>query len=267
MHNRNVAAADVYRDDNHMAAKLMLKAGRAKELAATYDGPVGLLSLRPNEPVRADQLHEAAVVALALRQAGRAADADRLLAQAASTIATVYRQQAIPFALDADVAAIWAVQGRRDQALSMLERAMRRGWTHSDNTDLPDIADEPAFARCAASRVSSASGRGLPRTSRANAQRPCSCGSDRGEGGQTVRQWPALFAVTRILCACAARGGLRLRRAAPAEAQGRGLTKRSRCRGTERDKRAGRHRCHRAAPAGTPSANAGVGRRSDGEGS
>ena len=145
-HNRDGTAADVYRDDNHMAAKLMLKAGRGKELAATYDGPAGLLSLRPNGSVRADQLHEAAVVALALRQAGRSGDADLLLAQAASTIATVYRQQAIPFALDADVAAIWAVQSRRDQALSMLERAMRRGWTDSANTDLPDIEDEPAFA-------------------------------------------------------------------------------------------------------------------------
>jgi TolB-like protein/tetratricopeptide (TPR) repeat protein len=144
-HNRNAAAADVYRDDNHMAAKLMLKAGRAKELAAAYDRPVGLLSLRADASVRADQLHEAAVVALALRQAGRTADADRLLGKAASRIATVYRQTTRPFQLDADVAAIWAVQGRRDQALSMLERAMRRGWTDSANTDLPDIQDEPAF--------------------------------------------------------------------------------------------------------------------------
>jgi TolB-like protein/DNA-binding winged helix-turn-helix (wHTH) protein/tetratricopeptide (TPR) repeat protein len=145
-HNRSVIAADVYREENDVAAKLMLKAGRSKELAATYDSPVGLLSLRPNEPVRADQLHEVAVVALALRQAGRPADADRLLSKAASTIEGIYSQRAIPFALDADVAAISAVQGRRDQALSMLERAMRRGWTHTDDTDLPDIGDEPAFS-------------------------------------------------------------------------------------------------------------------------
>jgi TolB-like protein/DNA-binding winged helix-turn-helix (wHTH) protein/tetratricopeptide (TPR) repeat protein len=145
MHNRNAAAADVYRDDNHMAAKLMLMAGRARELAAMYDSPVGLLSLRPNGPVRADQLHEAPVVALALRQAGRGVEADRLLAKADSTISAVYRQRTIPFVLDADAAAILAVQGRREQALAMLERAMRRGWTDSGNTDLPNIADEPAF--------------------------------------------------------------------------------------------------------------------------
>lgn len=143
--NRDGLAADVFRADNHVAAKLMLNADRAVELAATYDGPVGLLSIRATEPLRADQLHETAVVALALRQAGRPADADRLLNQANSRIAALYRQRAIPFALDADVAAVRAVQGKREQALAMLERAQRRGWTHTDTTDLPDIADEPAF--------------------------------------------------------------------------------------------------------------------------
>lgn len=146
LHNRSAAAADVYRDDNHMAAKLMLKAGRARELAAMYNSPAGLLSLQPNEPVRADQLHEAAIVALSLRQAGQSAEADTLLAKASSTISAIYRQETIPFVLDADVAAIFAVQGRRDQALSMLERATRRGWTDSGNTDLPNIAEEPAYS-------------------------------------------------------------------------------------------------------------------------
>ena len=145
MHNRSATAADVYRDQNDLAAKLMLKAGRGKELAATYDSPVGLLSLRPNQPLRADQLHETAVVALALRQAGRPTEADLLLNNANSMFNTIYRQHAIPFSLDADVAAIWAVQGRRDQAMSMLERAIQRGWTDTGNTDLLDIADEPAF--------------------------------------------------------------------------------------------------------------------------
>jgi hypothetical protein len=146
MRNRSATAADVYRDDNDLAAKLMLNAGRAKELAATYVSPTGLLSVRPNAPMSADQLHEAAVVALALKRAGRGADADQLLDKANSKIVAVYRQRMIPFALDADVAAIWAVEGRPDQALSMLERAMGRGWTHSSSTDLPDIADEPVFS-------------------------------------------------------------------------------------------------------------------------
>lgn len=145
MRNRNSAAADAYRDDNHFAAKLMLNAGRALELAAMYDRPVGLLSLRRNQALRADQLHEAAVVALALIRAGRPADARQLLHAADSSIRAVYRQHSIPFSLDADVAAIRAVEGKGDEALNMLERAMRRGWTDNGSTDLLDIVDEPAF--------------------------------------------------------------------------------------------------------------------------
>lgn len=146
IHNRSAGAADIYRDDNHMAAKMMLAAGRAQELAATFDSPTGLLSLHANEPFRADQLHEVAVVALVLKRSGRSADANRLLGQANAIIDRVYRQHEIPLALDADVATIRAVEGNRDGALAMLERAVRRGWTHSANTDLPDIGDEPAFA-------------------------------------------------------------------------------------------------------------------------
>ncbi len=172
--NRNVIAADVYQDHNHVGAKLMLNAGRARELVATYDGPVGLLSLRPNQRLRVDQLHEAAVVALALRQAGRSADADRLLSKANSSIGAVYRQRVIPFALDADVAAIWAVQGRRDQALAMLERAMRRGWTHNETTDLPDIADEPAYRSL----------RGQPRFERVRASLAAHLARERAETTQ-----------------------------------------------------------------------------------
>jgi hypothetical protein len=110
-----------------------------------YYHPPGLLSIRQNEPLRVDQLHEAAVVAIALRQTGRVADANRLLDRASSRIGIVYHQSTIPFSLDADVAAIRAVQGRREQALSMLERAMRRGWSNNGGTDLADIADEPAL--------------------------------------------------------------------------------------------------------------------------
>ena len=46
---------------------------------------------------------------------------------------------------EADAAAIWALQGNKDEALATLELAIDRGWTHSGSSDLRDIADEPAF--------------------------------------------------------------------------------------------------------------------------
>jgi len=144
-HNRNSIAADVYRNNNHLAAKLMLNEGRATELVATYESPVGLFSLRPRQPLRVDQLHELPVVALALRQVGREAEADRLLREASAVARAVYRRNQVPFWFDADAAGIWAAQGLKNEALSSLERAMGRGWTHRASTDLPDINDEPAF--------------------------------------------------------------------------------------------------------------------------
>ena len=143
--NRDEVTADVYSFENHMAAKLMINAGRSRELAAAFDSPTGLLGIRSGDPLRVDQYYEAPLVALALRQASRAAEADRLLRQADAGIRAVYRRDQVPFWFDADAAAIFASEGKTDEALSMLERAMARGWTHSGSTDLRDIADEPAF--------------------------------------------------------------------------------------------------------------------------
>jgi TolB-like protein/DNA-binding winged helix-turn-helix (wHTH) protein/tetratricopeptide (TPR) repeat protein len=145
-HNRNLTAADVYADENGVAAKLMVQRGGAGELLAGYDGPVGLLGVRRGQPLRVDQLEQAPVVALALRQARRATEADQLLRDAEANVQSVYRRNhSVPFRFDAEAAAIWAVEGRTEQALSALERAFNRGWIHASSSDLPDIADEPAF--------------------------------------------------------------------------------------------------------------------------
>ena len=143
--NRDGIATEVFRAENLFAAKLMLNAGRTSELAATYRSPVGLLRVRPRQALRIDQLGEAPLVALALRQSGQKAEAVRLLGEADAATRAVYRRGQVPFWFDADAAAIWAVQGNKDAALTMLERAIDRGWTHSGTTDLRDIADEPAF--------------------------------------------------------------------------------------------------------------------------
>ena len=143
--NRDRITADVYRAENLVAAKLMLNAGRARELAGAYDGAVGLLGMRAALPLRVDQLNEAPVVIIALREAGRTAEADRLLREADSAIRAVYGRGQVTFWFDAEAAAIRAVQGRTDEALSALERAIGRGWAHAGGTDLRDIANEPAF--------------------------------------------------------------------------------------------------------------------------
>ena len=143
--NRDSIAAAVYRKHNLLAAKLMLNAGRWRELLATYDSAVGIQGLRPGSRLRVDQLSEAPVVALALRAGGRAQEAERLLRQADSLTRKIYRKGKVPFWFEAQSAAIFAVLGKKAEALSTLQRAFDRGWRQSDGADLGDIADEPAW--------------------------------------------------------------------------------------------------------------------------
>ena len=143
--NRDPITAEVYRKHNLLAAKLMLNAGRSRELVVTYDSPVGLFGLGPGRRVRIDQLHEVPVVALALRQAGRGAEADRLLREAEAAARSVYRRGRVPFWFDADTAALFAVADKKDEALSTLERAFDRGWRQNSGASLRDIGDEGVF--------------------------------------------------------------------------------------------------------------------------
>ena len=144
--NRNRIASEVYQLDNKIAAKLMLNAGRARELTATYASAAGLLGVRPRERASVQQAGSAALVAVALERTGHKQIADRLLREADAAIRAANRRGEVPKWFDADTAAVWAVQGRSDDAVSMLERAIHRGWVHAGTTDLPNLADEPAFA-------------------------------------------------------------------------------------------------------------------------
>jgi len=146
LHNRSTAAELVYRDENVIGAKLMLRAGRARELAATYDSPRGLLGIRRGQAIGSCYLQNAALVALALRNAGRGAEADAMLEQADATIQAAYRRGQVPLWFDEDAAGIWALQGKADLAASALDRALRRGSAHATRTDLPRLVDEPALA-------------------------------------------------------------------------------------------------------------------------
>jgi hypothetical protein len=143
--NRSAPAALVYHDENIVAAKLMLNAGRAHEMVASFDGPIGLLGLRRGEPVGPCQFQEVPLVALALRSVDRAKEADTLLSQADARLRTAFRRGKVPAFFDADAAAVWAVQGKTGQAMQALERAFGRGWAHAGRIDLPNLEDEPAY--------------------------------------------------------------------------------------------------------------------------
>jgi hypothetical protein len=143
--NRSLAATLVHYDENVVAAKLMLNAGRASELASTYNSRIGLLGIRRGQPIGPCQLDEAAVVALALRSAGRGNEATALLREADRLIGRLYGRGRVPTWFDEDAAGIWAAEGKTKLAIEALERARDRGWLHVGRTDLPSLAEEPAF--------------------------------------------------------------------------------------------------------------------------
>ena len=143
--NRSSAAELVYRDENVIAAKLMLRAGRARELVATYDSPTGLLGVRRGQPLGSCYLQNSALVALTLRTVGRRDEADAMLRQADAIIQAAYRRGQVPLWFDEDAAGIWALQGKVALAVSALNRALSRGSAHATRTDLPQLADEPAL--------------------------------------------------------------------------------------------------------------------------
>jgi TolB-like protein/DNA-binding winged helix-turn-helix (wHTH) protein/tetratricopeptide (TPR) repeat protein len=143
--NRSSAAELVYRNENIIAAKLMLNEGRARELVATYDSPAGLLGVRRGLTVGTCFLHNAAIAALALRAVGRRAEANVILAQADTAIRAAYRAGIVPLWFEEDAAGIWAVQGNSGEAIAALDRAVNRGSMHATRTDLLRLQDEPAF--------------------------------------------------------------------------------------------------------------------------
>jgi hypothetical protein len=143
--NRSWAAELVYRDQNVIAAKLMLRAGRARELAATFDTPTGLLGVRHGQALGTCYLQSAAIVAAALRDVGRRPEADALLREADGLIRRAYARGRVPLWFEDDAAGIWALQGKRAEAVGALERALRRGSVHATRTDLLRLEDEPAL--------------------------------------------------------------------------------------------------------------------------
>jgi hypothetical protein len=143
--NRSWAAELVYRDQNVIAAKLMLGAGRARELAATFDSPTGLLGVRHGQALGTCYLQSVAIVAAALSDVGRRPEADALLREADGLIRRAYARGRVPLWFEDDAAGVWALQGKRDEAVAALERALGRGSAHATRTDLISLNDEPAL--------------------------------------------------------------------------------------------------------------------------
>ena len=127
------------------AGRVYLLSGRSKKLAEMYRS----LKLSPTafEALLNDPQHflnVAPLVAIALRANGGGSEAAELLAKAEATGKAA--QRAGEAETSAQLARIYALQGRRDEAISLLASAVARQWLPQPPLLLVDLAIDPALA-------------------------------------------------------------------------------------------------------------------------
>lgn len=126
---------------------LLINNGRGGEVVRFYDRAFGSPEdMASNHPAGKEYfLFDAPQVAVALRDAGRAAEADRMLAIADRMISDAIRRGRVPIEIYEIAARIWAARGRTDLALNALERAVSRGWQYDYRAQPVRLAQEPAY--------------------------------------------------------------------------------------------------------------------------
>lgn len=153
LRQRDRDAYYAWRDAGYVsrAVKQFINAGRASEIASLYDsGGVMRVSREGSVGLTFRYFEDAPVVAAALRAAGRERDASRILEQLDQQIAAAIKRSGgqVPSGFLASAAQTFAMRGRREQAMSALERALANGWMDRvdlDDSSLADFGDEPAF--------------------------------------------------------------------------------------------------------------------------
>jgi TolB-like protein/DNA-binding winged helix-turn-helix (wHTH) protein len=119
--------------------------GRGSDILTLYDAvyrsPAEMAAV--GVPLRF--ISDAGQVIVALRDAGRVAEADRLLSLVDRELGRALAQRRVSFDTIQIAARIRALQGRREEALQLLERAVRMGWQWHFVAISPRLTDDPVF--------------------------------------------------------------------------------------------------------------------------
>jgi serine/threonine-protein kinase len=131
-------------------ARLLPRHGRLQEFVGYYktafSNPDAFFDLWPGAD-KALFRQLAPNVAVILRAAGKAAEADAILRRNEQVLAAFLKNgPALPDML-MNLAQLRAAQGRDDEAVRLLGQAVNRGWLPQGATTAIDIAEEPCFAQ------------------------------------------------------------------------------------------------------------------------
>ena len=128
------------------ASRAMLDLGQSRELVQLYREGFRNADAFISETSQRDMLPElAASVAVAMKKQGMDDEAAYLLNAASLRLEQALKRSTSRTATG-QLALVRAAQGEREQAVSLLETALRRGWLPNGHSILLDLAKEPAFA-------------------------------------------------------------------------------------------------------------------------
>ena len=142
---------DLWTDgDDAMAVygRLLPRLGRSKEYLGYYDAafhsPEGLFALDAYNPVKF--VGTAPTLAANLRAAGRADEAEKILAHVDQLTAPQLKNGPPSIGYLSNLAYVRGAQGRDSEAITMLGQAVGQGWLPDRMYQASDVADEPCFA-------------------------------------------------------------------------------------------------------------------------
>ena len=129
----------------YFLARTLLGEGRSTELVRLYD-----LRFKSPDELR-DTLGQASPeLVLALRDTGRVADADRMARLGEADARRVHSYGRVPFGFYFERSQFLAAEGKREEAISALQKAVRLGWFYNNEPySFRDIAQEPTFREIA----------------------------------------------------------------------------------------------------------------------
>ena len=142
---------DFWLDDDAPAllGRLLPKHGRLPEYLRYYDAafrsPDDFADLQKHRPLVL--AWSAPTIAAALRQAGRSDDADALAGKGEAIVARWMHNGPANSDLLASLAEYRALEGRDDEAVSLLGRAVGKGWLPDRAFYAADIAEDPCFTK------------------------------------------------------------------------------------------------------------------------
>ena len=125
----------------YFLARTLLREGRSAELVRLYD-----LRFKSPDELRATLGQASPELVMALRDVGRVADADRMAKLGEADARRVQSYGQVPFDFYFDRSQFLAAEGKREEAISALQKAVGLGWFYNyEPYSFRDIVQEPTF--------------------------------------------------------------------------------------------------------------------------